>query len=985
MSNSRQDIRIIQLAKWQIPKTKSVLGHVSESTYLSIGYFDMINASPVVQEKYIHPLLAAYGASQRHLQRRLPGEKTEEKSEEGSLLEDYTVQELLLFTNIGDAGFSDTEIEAFWGHSSSVMFISLIHIDNESRINDIVSKIKKCFAGKEYLYYFSFDYSGIVLLAKGMELKAYLKLMFQLNYENKDGQKLIRDSYSFYGFHKEGLRKIFQALDEGRSFEQVFGESQFKDSTEQFSASVNIGVQNFKIYQKFLEKVKEVAPNNIEEYGLLGRHDISLVNRNANLKWLVYVQYLLDHFTKNEKDSSAGQEISPEHIFSTHETFVKLTGIGNYEDIDPKAEQSDEAYKSAKERLDVLCSGYLQKLKDNEERYNGEYRIPIAAVKDSILSILKNRFAEDFVLCMYQSFCEFVEYLKEKMEHPDDNVEKFNECFNDYFRGLNSLVNSAMHSERQFIQATAFNAIIYDVPSKIIAFYVALIDGLQELMRGENDKKYTFLLTPSFSNEISVRIISYSGEKPPHDRLLMVSINERSLYNPKAVIRRMAHEVAHFVGDDLRGRVSRKKYIKLSVIYIILSQILHGSFLSIPKFFDLINDIEQALSRNIRFLDREENYSEELLAVLPDIVDEFRNNPKIMELLYKYIRKVMRNYLEGDAARHPEYREDKEALWEYILEISEQNRGIPKGMLEKSYAEKGFGETQLEILAKYVFNDLDLELELINKDQELLLRTGRVSQSVIGRIGSRILEGRVLGQYIKGLSDAYSEAFADIQMVLLTELSYEAYLEGFVNEENIDVERWDNQFEDSARISMVTFALRITGVWNQPTAGLFRENSPEAQEKLFSLQEKIEEQIALVKSSILDEEKKKIEKYHGIAKSFARAESHVLQNKEELWEGEGFSSGNNVMYYINEQLLLYLEECIEKSVAHYRHEGKISELKSTIKIVSNFEDVENVFSTICSEIREYKKKIFKRPTCDPKILGGFSESNEAFCAETNTV
>lgn len=974
MSNSRQDIRIIQLAKWQIPKTKSVLGHVSESTYLSIGYFDMINASPVVQEKYIHPLLTAYGASQRHLQRRLPGEKTEE----GSLLEDYTVQELLLFTNIGDAGFSDTEIEAFWGHSSPVMFISLIHIDNESRINDIVSKIKKCFAGKEYLYYFSFDYSGIVLLAKGMELKGYLKLMFQLNYENKDGQKLIRDSYSFYGFHKEGLRKIFQALDTGKSFEQVFGESQFKDSTEQFSASVNIGVQNFKIYQKFLKKVKEVAPNNIEEYGLLGRHDISLVNRNANLKWLVYVQYLLDYFTQNEKDSSAGQEISPEHMFSTHETFVKLTGIGNYEDIDPKAEQSDEAYKSAKERLDVLCSGYLQKLKENEERYNGEYGIPIAAVKDSILSILKNRFAEDFVLCMYQSFCEFVEYLKEKMEHPDDNVEKFNECFNDYFRGLNSLVNSAMHSERQFIQATAFNAIIYDVPSKIIAFYVALIDGLQELMRGENDKKYTFLLTPSFSNEISVRIISYSGEKPPHDRLLMVSINERSLYNPKAVIRRMAHEVAHFVGDDLRGRVSRKKCIKLSIIYIILSQILHGSFLGIPDFFDLINNIEQELSGNIRFLDEEENYSEELLAVLPDIVDEFRNNPKIMELLYKYIRKVMRICLEGEAARNIDYQEDREALWEYILEISEQNRGIPKGMLEKSYAEKSFGETQLEILAKHVFHDLDLELELINKDQELLLQTGRVSQSVIGRIGSRILEGRVPGQYIKGLSDAYSEAFADIQMVLLTGLSYEAYLEGFVNEENIDVERWDNQFEDSARISMVTFALRITGVWNQPdTAGLFLENSPEAQKKLFSLQEKIEEQIALVKNSILDEEKKEIEKYYGIAKSFARAESHVLQNKEELWEKEGSSSGNNVAYYINEQLLLYLGECIENSVVRYQRERKMWGLRNTIETVSKFEDVGNVFSTICNEIKEYKKKIFKRSMSDPKILGEFSEGNEA--------
>lgn len=964
MPNSKQDIRIVQLAKWQIPKTKSVLRYDGESTYLSIGYFDMIDASPVGQGQRIHPLLAAYGASQRHLDQRFLGKASETGV---SLLGDYTVQELFLFTNIGVNGFSETEITEFWEHSSPMMFISLIHIDNESRVSAIISKIKTCFAGKNYLYYFSFDYSGIILLAKDMELASYLKSMFRLNYENKDGQKLIRDSYSFYGFHKKELKKIFQALDDGISLEQAFCESQFRDSTEQFTASVNIGVQNFKIYQEFLKKVKDVN-SNIEEYGLFGRHDISLVNKDANLKWLVYVQYLLDRFTQKNRDGSVEKEVSSENLFSTHETFVKVSDIGNYEDIDPKAVQSDEAYKLAKERLDALCNEYLQKMKKNKERYNGEYGIPIAAVKDSILSILKNRFAEDFVLCMYQSFCEFVEYLKEKMEYADDDVEKFNECFNDYFRGLNSLVNSAMHSERQFIQATAFNAIIYDVPSKIMAFYVALIDMLQKLMLTENDKKYTFLLTPSFSNEISVRIISYSGEKPPHDRLLMVSINERSLYNPKAVIRRMAHEVAHFVGDDLRRRGPRKKYIKHSVIYIILSQILHGSFLSIPDLFDLINKIEQALAENIKFADDRNNYSEELLAVFPDIADEFRNNRKITELLYDYIRKVMRSYLEGDAANDPDYQEDREALWKYILELTKQRGGIPKGILEESYVRKNFGGTQLEILAKLIFCDLDQELALINKDQELLLQAGWVHQSVIARVGSRILDGRTMGQYVKGLSDAYSEAFADIQMVLMTGLTYEAYLEGFVNEENIDVERWDDQFEDSVRISMVTFALRITGVWEQPDIEeLFLQNSPEARQKLFGLQKKIEKQIALVKNSILDEEKKKIEKYYAVANTFVSADNHVPGDKEELWLENGYWLDNNVMYYINEQLLLYLVECIAKSVDWYRHKERIWRLRKTIKTVSDFEDIENVFTTICSEIKDYKINIFKLPTHDHKM------------------
>lgn len=953
MPNNKQDIRIIQLARWQIPKTKSVLEHTGDATYLSIGYFDMIDASQVIQEKNIHPLLAAYGASRRH-----PDRRNSSPESMGLLSENYTVQELLLFTNVGNGGFSDTEISAFWSYSSPVMFISLIHIDNASRIHDIILKIKSCFAGRKYLYYFSFDYSGIILLAKGMELKSYLTLMFRLNYENEDGEKLIRDSYSFYGFHKAELKKIFDALDGGIDFEQAFDGSEFKDNTEQFAASVNIGVQNYNIYQKFLKKVQAIDPA-VEEYGLLGRHDISLVNREANLKWLIYVQYLLDHFTKSDSDAESKQNVCSGHMFSTHETFVKVKDIGIYKDSDLQETNSGVSYEKIKENLDTLCNRYLEKLKQNEGRYNGEYGIPITAVKDSILSILKNRFAEDFVLCMYQSFCEFVGYLEEKMDHEDDDVEKFDDCFSDYFRGLNSLVNSAMHSERQFIQATAFNAIIYDVPSKIMAFYVALIDNLQDLMRSHTDKRYTFLLTPSFSNEISVRMISYSGEKPPHDRILMVSINERSLYNPKAVIRRMAHEVAHFAGDDLRNRVSRKKHIKLSTIYIILSHILHGSFLSGPDFFDLIESIEKILSANVRFSDSEDNYSEELLKVIPDIADEFEVNDRIKELLEQYIKKMLASYLEGKASRESDYQEERENLWRYILQIYERSGGMPEGILEESYNRKSFSETQLEILTKFIYHDLTQEVSIINRDKEYLMQRGRVSQSVIARVGSGILKERPLGEYIRALNSAYSEAFADVQMVLLTGLTYEAYLEGFVNEENMDVGRWDSQLEDSARISMVVFALRVTGVWSQPsTELLFLKNSEEVRNRLLELHDKIEMQILLLKNSISDETKAAMDGYFAVAGYFANADSYASVEMENIWQGAGAALGDNVQSYINEHLLIYLAECIEKSVKRYQSEIKIKYLRETINTVSDFEDVGNVFTTICNKLEAYKKKIF---------------------------
>lgn len=83
-----------------------------------------------------------------------------------------------------------------------------------------------------------------------------------------------------------------------------------------------------------------------------------------------------------------------------------------------------------------------------------------------------------------------------------------------------------------------------------------------------------------------------------------------------------------------------------------------------------------------------------------------------------------------------------------------------------------------------------------------------------------------------------------------------------------------------------------------------------------------------------------------------------LDDIEELWREKGSLSSNNMQYYINEQLLLYLEECIKKSVDRYQDTDNRGKLRNTIKIISDFENVEDVFSTICNEIESYKKTVF---------------------------
>ena len=233
------DTRILRLGKWQIPRSERAFKMEAERTYLSMGYFDMIEIVKADYEEH-HAFRKAY----KSLMRQKWETWTQGKQDE-HILEEYRLQEFSIFTNSKTTekdtrvGFMEDEIQRFWGSEQLMLFISLIHIDNESNVTKIVDRIRNIFDKQNYLYYFSFDYSGIVLFSKCNSVANYLKLLFRLNYEkDEEGKKLIRDSYSFYGLYKEKLKSYF-TLFKNDLYKNVQTDL---DDKEKFTAVVNIGV-----------------------------------------------------------------------------------------------------------------------------------------------------------------------------------------------------------------------------------------------------------------------------------------------------------------------------------------------------------------------------------------------------------------------------------------------------------------------------------------------------------------------------------------------------------------------------------------------------------------------------------------------------------------------------------------------------------------------------------------------------------------------
>ncbi len=944
MGSNTLDIRIIQLAKWKTPKSKSAFFLNDENAYLSIGYFDMFYVKKVEYKEGRHPLSLAYRGLLRMRQ------NDEVKKE---ISENYTLQELIIFTNVGTSGFQSVAVDKFWKNRALQMFISLIHIDNESNIDKIVERIGNIFKGTDYLYYFSFDYGGIVIFAKGISMEQYFAKIFELDYGKVGEERLVRDSYSFYGFRKGELKKYF-ALFEQRGYASVelLGQGIM-------SVSVNIGIQNIDMYKQFVEELRmietEGAEGIVEEYHLLGRHDVSLVNQHASLKWLIYVQYLLDKYAQCDGTDEWGR------VFFTHETFVKMRLDANQ--YQGSSVKKDSFYQRAKDRLQKCCTQFLEKLEENANIFNGEYAVPVQAVEYSILGILKSRFAEDFVLCIFQSFCEFLEYMTEQISQPtmildgkNKKESEFDKCFEQYFRGLNSLVDSAMYSERQFIQATAFDAIIYGVPSKIMAFYVAMIQKIQNLMKGEEDKKYIFLLTPNFHNEITVGIISFSSEErtKPQDRILMVKINEKSLYNPQNVIQRMAHEVAHFVGDELRCRKSRKKFIKYSLINILLSQLLFKSFIEEEGYSELARKVYEGLPQNKVFYEDCNNYSRSLGVLADEMVFEFTKNEELRSILRGHILTVMQKYFSI------EYKDSKERkeIVQYISAIMFREEGARGTVVGTLLNKEECSQSELRILVQIITEDMDRELCFLEQKRNGMLHSKPIDRSINCEMSGRIFASKTPQECGEQLVLAYSEAFSDIQMVFLTNIGYEEYLKGFLREENLDLSKLPECMQDFSRISMVAFVLHEIGIWNiQGERAAY-----DADGALADFHKLIIGAIKRLQGGVKEGFGKLFEPVRKDTRVFL--ENTGENGREEscyLVQAEGEASEDNLTAILDLQLVYYLTKCASRSLMHYgkkENARNVLELRKALNVMNECNDMKEVFGMVCKELDEYKRSLF---------------------------
>lgn len=534
------DVRVLTLKRWNFPQTSRLFpldgdGPTADGDYISYNSHHFIHIEECVDVGK-QPI--------RRVHQSLEHQRNQQHNTKTASI--HTVQSLTL---LGEKGI-------FWDTPGDILYISFLQLTNAAVITaeeiqkNIDAIIKHRAPDASWALYHSLDFCDFVLFTKNLTYATCNSIMWDLAIVRGEEFSILRDTFTIYGFHHEFLKDSFQKLEQGK----------YPQWNDQASLSIQLSIQSYDVWKKFEESLKK-EDISYRPFRTFGRYDVRLITNDLSGKQILQLLYILDNMAAESKDKAfGGYEISMETPLDTTTLRTPTDAI-----------QDRELEKAAGDTMDLLC-----RLCAKAGSYSTDY---VDETRLSLKALLKNGFSEEFVLSVLSTFLSFLQITIDVQKYRDRIVlEKDEECYlnesqekmtRHYFNALNILALCTMHSERQFVQAPAFNATYFDVPPKLLAFYSAVARKILDTLRCEGDADYHFLFVPNYQKDINVRPLELEMQENISQHLAVAHLHESYFYDPVLTIKLFCHEAAHYLSD--RHREDRAKYIFRVISFILLT------------------------------------------------------------------------------------------------------------------------------------------------------------------------------------------------------------------------------------------------------------------------------------------------------------------------------------------------------------------------------------------------------------------------------
>lgn len=464
------------------------------------------------------------------------------QSEEDSFM--YFSQTLLGFHS------KTEEEEQFWEKKLPFLYIVLLQVSDvkveayqkylESR--EFLEKELSCLGREDEIKstfitaYYSLDNSDLITVIKCGYADTGAVLINSLHQDNgSESTVSILNSYSILGICQEEIITPDSFIEANKPIEEM--ELRVIEGDSNSIAD---------LYRRLMVELEiEKNETTISVKTLLGTEDASIVIKNLSWKQLLPL-----YREKTGILNNSGKEAQKHACAISTKIMLPFDGC----------EKSDEhGNEEAANKRKIFCIWLNEKIDEVCLRQSGAGK---PAEKKNLIMFakslfrfenacyIKKEFSDYNFFALYLPFYTFVELWGENNS----------DCPEDYYIFMERLklrTQSFAKPDRVFSQIADFNMRYFDVPIKFITLYSAYIHYFKEVLNTKDDKNYQFLVCPGMNSEIGV--VELFLKISNKNRLFFIEIPEQQMYNLKQTFIMIGHEMAHFVGTDVRCRSERKE------------------------------------------------------------------------------------------------------------------------------------------------------------------------------------------------------------------------------------------------------------------------------------------------------------------------------------------------------------------------------------------------------------------------------------------
>ncbi len=599
----------------------------------------------------------------------------------------------------------------FEGENKNFTFVSMIHFnyrrmikDNKTRdqiIRDIYLSItveseSTQLNKNDLVIYDSLDSFEIVLIFRIDDYREGANLI-----KNIDAMDYVIYSYSLFGYDKQRINMIQEIADK---------------------ITICAVVNNQKAFENWLDTLRQhckrfTDKKNFFQYNRMGNEDIII-----NIK-----DYPIDDFLKQLDINGIFAEKNFKKAFMN----LRIHFDDKYNMMGNKKEFSDLEENSFKEK-------YLNAVDQNKSvNVRPEINAAIVEVLNSCDKLFSQYFADDVYVCLWNVFDEFIKRVATfRGENRNERGEPtslvmYNESINRFKNSIMSIITGSLHSDRMFFQSPGFNAVLYNIPSKLIVFYTAFVNKIANALKTGNEN-FSFIISPDLYLNTSVsKLFDEEGTNP----LCKIRTSVNSLFSPQSLLTSLTHEVAHFVGSETRMRKERLGY----EIRIIASKFTNR----------ILKEVKDGTYKKIMLLMHKTELDKVKLdvynAAYKIIVEKITNSIN-MQINYKNI------YNRNDLVYYQ--KSTKEMLIKAVFSVFDDTDDLPFTLINRLKIERN---DELEI-----FSFMDLQFELT----KIILNSARQASNLTKNTVTRI-------------HFLMKESYADLVMTYMLDLSMDEYLATF--------------------------------------------------------------------------------------------------------------------------------------------------------------------------------------------------------------